>query len=137
MVSSQNNIRILDGLTGTVLNTRTLDPPFQSADTGGCGDIPNTVGITGTPIIDPVGFFLGFLLFLISSACELLWEWLLSAYILEIKTLPSLHYSIRAILTMLTCFAGYKYHVPVFERLQKWSVSNLLNQVTRAVLTCK
>jgi hypothetical protein len=53
VVSSQNNIRILDGLTGTLINSRTLDPPFQSVDTGGCGDIPNTVGITGTPIIDP------------------------------------------------------------------------------------
>ncbi|KUJ08913.1 uncharacterized protein LY89DRAFT_676796 [Mollisia scopiformis] len=53
VVSNQNNIRILDGLTGTVINQRTLDPPFQSVDTGNCGDIPNTVGITGTPIIDP------------------------------------------------------------------------------------
>jgi hypothetical protein len=53
VVSNQNIIRILDGLTGTLINSRTLDPPFQSSDTGGCGDIPNTVGITGTPIIDP------------------------------------------------------------------------------------
>jgi hypothetical protein len=53
VVSNQNNIRILDGLTGTLIIERTLDPPFQSVDTGGCGDIPNTVGITGTPIIDP------------------------------------------------------------------------------------
>jgi hypothetical protein len=52
VVSNQNIIRILDGLTGNVINSRTLDPPFQSSDTD-CGDIPNTVGITGTPIIDP------------------------------------------------------------------------------------
>jgi hypothetical protein len=52
VVSNQNIIRILDGLTGTLINERTLDPPFQSVDTA-CGDIPNTVGITGTPIIDP------------------------------------------------------------------------------------
>jgi hypothetical protein len=48
-----NNIRILDGLTGTLIIETTLDPPFQSVDTGGCGDIPNTVGIAGIPIIDP------------------------------------------------------------------------------------
>ena len=51
-VSNQNIIRVLDGATGNMLFNRTLDPPFQSSDTL-CGDIPNTVGITGTPIIDP------------------------------------------------------------------------------------
>jgi len=51
MVSNQNIIRLIDGATGTLLKTRTLDPPFQSVDTN-CGDIPNTVGITGTPWID-------------------------------------------------------------------------------------
>lgn len=51
-VSNQNIIRIHWGGNGTVLNTRTLLPPFQSTDTN-CGDIPNTIGITGTPIIDP------------------------------------------------------------------------------------
>ena len=50
--SSQNNVRVIDGLSGSLINTRTLDPPFQSVDSD-CGDIPNTVGITGTPIIDP------------------------------------------------------------------------------------
>ena len=50
-VSNQNIIRIVDGLTGNLIKSRTLDPPFQSVDTN-CGDIPNTVGITGTPIID-------------------------------------------------------------------------------------
>lgn len=50
-VSNQNIVRIIDGKNGTLLNSRTLDPPFQSVDTN-CGDIPNTVGITGTPIID-------------------------------------------------------------------------------------
>jgi hypothetical protein len=52
IVSNQNIVRIVDGLTGALINSRTLDPPFQSVDTN-CGDIPNTVGITGTPIIDP------------------------------------------------------------------------------------
>jgi hypothetical protein len=52
VVSNQNIVRVIDGLSGVLLYSRTLDPPFQSVDTGGCGDIPNTVGITGTPIID-------------------------------------------------------------------------------------
>lgn len=51
-VSNQNIIRVIDGLSGSLTNSRTLDPPFQSVDTN-CGDIPNTVGITGTPVIDP------------------------------------------------------------------------------------
>jgi hypothetical protein len=41
VVSNQNNIRILDGLTGTLIIERTLDSPFQSVDTGGCGVISN------------------------------------------------------------------------------------------------
>lgn len=45
MVSNQNIIRLIDGATGTLLKSRTLNPPFQSIDTN-CGDIPNTVGIT-------------------------------------------------------------------------------------------
>lgn len=51
VVSNQNIVRVLDGMTGIVLASRTLDPPFASSDTQ-CGDIPNTVGIIGTPIID-------------------------------------------------------------------------------------
>ena len=50
-VSNQNIVRVIDGLTGNLITTRTLDAPFASSDTD-CGDIPNTVGITGTPIID-------------------------------------------------------------------------------------
>ncbi|KUJ08258.1 uncharacterized protein LY89DRAFT_677138 [Mollisia scopiformis] len=51
-VSNQNIIRVFDGLSGAVITSRTLLPPFASVNTN-CGDIPNTVGITGTPIIDP------------------------------------------------------------------------------------
>jgi hypothetical protein len=51
-VSNQNIVRVHDGLTGNLITSRTLLPPFSSVDTD-CGDIPNTVGITGTPIIDP------------------------------------------------------------------------------------
>jgi hypothetical protein len=50
-VSSQNNVRVIDGITGALITMRTLDPPFASSDSD-CGDIPNTVGITGTPVID-------------------------------------------------------------------------------------
>jgi hypothetical protein len=44
--------RILDGFSASLIKTRVLDPPFQSVDSN-CADIPNTVGSTGTPIIDP------------------------------------------------------------------------------------
>jgi hypothetical protein len=50
-VSNQNIVRVIDGLTGKLISSQTLDAPFASSDTD-CGDIPNTVGITGTPIID-------------------------------------------------------------------------------------
>jgi hypothetical protein len=49
-VSNQNIIRVIDGVTGALVKSRTLAPPFQAADSN-CGDIPNTIGITGTPII--------------------------------------------------------------------------------------
>lgn len=50
LVSNQNIVRVLD-TTGTTIYTRTLDPPFLSADSQ-CGDVPNTIGVIGTPIID-------------------------------------------------------------------------------------
>lgn len=49
--SSQNILRVINGVTGAIVTQRTLDPPFASSDSN-CGDIPNTVGITGTPVID-------------------------------------------------------------------------------------
>ncbi|KAF8848127.1 hypothetical protein BDZ45DRAFT_754182 [Acephala macrosclerotiorum] len=52
VASQQNIVRVLDGLTGSILYTRTLDPPFQATDSN-CGDISPTIGITGTPIVDP------------------------------------------------------------------------------------
>jgi hypothetical protein len=50
--SQQNIVRVIDGLSGDLLFSRTLDPPFQASDSD-CGDISPTIGITGTPIIDP------------------------------------------------------------------------------------
>ncbi|KAH0175344.1 WSC domain-containing protein, partial [Aureobasidium melanogenum] len=52
LASSQNYIRILNAKTGAVLNTRQVHPPFLQSDIG-CTDIPNTIGIIGTPVIDP------------------------------------------------------------------------------------
>jgi hypothetical protein len=50
-VSNQNIVRIHDGLTGKLIQSRTLDPPFAASDVS-CGDMPNTIGIAGTPVID-------------------------------------------------------------------------------------
>ncbi|PNS14683.1 hypothetical protein CAC42_1705 [Sphaceloma murrayae] len=52
LASSQNWIRILDAKTGTLLKERQVNTPFLQSDVG-CTDIPNTIGITGTPVIDP------------------------------------------------------------------------------------
>jgi iron transport multicopper oxidase len=52
MASNKNIIRTYDAITGALIHSRQLQPPFQESDTG-CGDIPNTVGISGTPVIDP------------------------------------------------------------------------------------
>ena len=50
-VSSLNIIRVIDGLTGKLIKSRTLDPPFQAVDAK-CTEAGATIGITGTPIID-------------------------------------------------------------------------------------
>ncbi|KAH0046468.1 hypothetical protein KCU78_g6, partial [Aureobasidium melanogenum] len=52
LASSQNYIRTLNAKTGAVHNTRQVHPPFLQSDIG-CTDIPNTIGIIGTPVIDP------------------------------------------------------------------------------------
>lgn len=50
--SSQNWIRTVDAVTGALIKARQVQPPFLQSDIG-CTDIPDTIGITGTPVIDP------------------------------------------------------------------------------------
>jgi iron transport multicopper oxidase len=52
IASEQNWIRTLDAVTGAVINQRQVQPPFLQSDIG-CTDIPDYIGITGTPVIDP------------------------------------------------------------------------------------
>jgi len=55
--SEQNKIYVLDAVNGTLYASRDLslsgEPPFLVSDLGGCNDIPNVIGITGTPVVDP------------------------------------------------------------------------------------
>ncbi|TVY75584.1 WSC domain-containing protein [Lachnellula suecica] len=52
LASSMNIIRTLDAVNGTLLSSRTVQPPFLQSDIG-CTDIPDYIGVVGTPIIDP------------------------------------------------------------------------------------
>ncbi|KAF3242999.1 hypothetical protein TWF192_008467 [Orbilia oligospora] len=52
LASTQNKIHCVDAVNGTLIRTRELMSPFLSPDVR-CTDIPDTVGIIGTPIIDP------------------------------------------------------------------------------------
>jgi hypothetical protein len=55
--SEQNKIYVLDAVNGTLYASRDLgqegEIPFLVSDLGGCNDISGTIGITGTPVIDP------------------------------------------------------------------------------------
>lgn len=55
--SEQNKIYALDAANGTLYTSRDLsndsEPPFLVTDIAGCNDIPGTIGITGTPVVDP------------------------------------------------------------------------------------
>ncbi|KAH8684343.1 hypothetical protein BGZ60DRAFT_547896 [Tricladium varicosporioides] len=64
--SAMNTLRILDAVNGSLLNSRTVQPPFLQSDIGTaissyslieiifcCTDIPDYIGIIGTPVIDP------------------------------------------------------------------------------------
>ncbi|KAL8705372.1 MAG: hypothetical protein Q9201_001491 [Fulgogasparrea decipioides] len=50
--SNQNWIRTHDAVTGTLISARQVQPPFLQSDIG-CTDMPDTIGIAGTPVIDP------------------------------------------------------------------------------------
>jgi iron transport multicopper oxidase len=52
LASMKNIIRTVDALNGTLLKQRQVQPPFSVAGIA-CTDIPNFIGILGTPIIDP------------------------------------------------------------------------------------
>lgn len=49
--SHMNWIRTVDAVTGTLINSRQVQPPFLQSDIG-CTDIPNYIGIIGTPTLD-------------------------------------------------------------------------------------
>lgn len=55
--SQQNRIYALDAVNGTLVASRDLatsgEPPFLTSDLGGCNDVPDVVGIVGTPVADP------------------------------------------------------------------------------------
>jgi hypothetical protein len=55
--SEQNKIYSLNAINGSLFATRDLsvdgESPFQVSDLGSCNDISGTIGITGTPVIDP------------------------------------------------------------------------------------
>ena len=44
LASAQNVIRTLDAVNGTLLNSRTVQPPFLQKDIG-CTDIPDYIGV--------------------------------------------------------------------------------------------
>ncbi|KAL8835845.1 MAG: hypothetical protein Q9170_003168 [Blastenia crenularia] len=50
--SNQNWIRTFDAVTGAPISARQVQPPFLQSDIG-CTDMPDTIGIVGTPVIDP------------------------------------------------------------------------------------
>lgn len=53
LASTMNYIRTLDAKTGALINWRQVHTPFLQSDIG-CNDIPNYIGIIGTPTIDPL-----------------------------------------------------------------------------------
>jgi iron transport multicopper oxidase len=52
IASTMNIVRTVDALTGALINQRTLTTPFLQSDIG-CTDVPDYIGVVGTPIIDP------------------------------------------------------------------------------------
>jgi len=63
LASTANNIYIEDAKAAGTIPTiakRFLQTPFTQADTGNCPDIPGSVGVIGTPAIDPVTEYMYF-----------------------------------------------------------------------------
>ena len=52
VMTETNDVYGLDAVTGVVLWNRRVEVPWNAADLG-CPDLAPTVGITGTPVIDP------------------------------------------------------------------------------------
>lgn len=52
LASAENWIRTLDAVTGVEVASRQVQPPFLQSDLG-CPDVPDYIGIIGTPVIDP------------------------------------------------------------------------------------
>jgi outer membrane protein assembly factor BamB len=56
--SEANRIYALDAVTGALIKSRDLslegESPFVVADLGSCNDIGGYIGVTGTPVIDPL-----------------------------------------------------------------------------------
>jgi iron transport multicopper oxidase len=55
--SEANRIYVVDAVNGSLIAKRDLslegESPFLVTDLGSCNDIGGTIGITGTPVIDP------------------------------------------------------------------------------------
>jgi hypothetical protein len=55
--SEANRLYVIDAVNGTLIKSRDLslegESPFIVSDLGSCNDIGGTIGITGTPVIDP------------------------------------------------------------------------------------
>ncbi|KAI9790075.1 MAG: hypothetical protein M1816_005545 [Peltula sp. TS41687] len=52
LASNENWIRTVDAVTGAEVSSRQIQPPFLASDLG-CPDVPDFIGIIGTPVIDP------------------------------------------------------------------------------------
>ncbi len=52
IATEENNIYLLDAVTGAITANRNLGAAYDASGALGCGDITPHVGITGTPVID-------------------------------------------------------------------------------------
>jgi hypothetical protein len=52
IATEENNLYLLDAVTGAITNSRALGAGYDASGALGCGDITPHVGITGTPVID-------------------------------------------------------------------------------------